>query len=429
MAPDGSGIMKKKILLKAPLLTRSGYGEQSRFALRALRSRDDLFDIFIQPLQWGQTSWIALIDEERTWIDRTIERTIAYIQQGGQFDISLQVTIPNEWENMAPVNVGYTAGIETTKVAHEWIQKANEMNRIIVVSNHSKNVFENTVYTATNRDNPQQTFELRTAVPIDAVDYPTKKFENLPDLGIKLDYDINFLTVAQFGPRKNIPNTVKWFVEEFRDEEVGLVLKTNLAKNCLMDRDRVHADLRKFLQTLGERKCKVYLLHGDMEDDEMHSLYVHPQISALISLAHGEGFGLPIYEACYSGLPVICTGWSGQLDFLVDENRVEHFYNVAFDINPVPAEVVWEKVLIKDSMWAYPREGSTKEQLRRCYEDVKNKNEDSFALRAGTYAAETHERFSEEKQNALFVNSLMEFVQTKEEEEWRDILDQVVEYD
>ncbi len=38
-------------------------------------------------------------------------------------------------------------------------------------------------------------------------------------------------------------------------------------------------------------------------------------------------------------------------------------------------------------------------------------------------------RFSEEKQNALFVNSLIEFVQTKEEEEWRDILDQVVEYD
>jgi len=429
MASDGGGLMKKKILLKAPILTRSGYGEQSRFALRALRSRSDLFDIFIQPLQWGQTSWIALVDEERAWIDRTIERTIAYIQQGGLFDISLQVTIPNEWENMAPVNIGYTAGIETTKVAHEWIQKANEMNRIIVVSNHSKNVFENTTYTATNREDPQQSFELRTAVPIDAVDYPTKKFTNLPDLGIKLDYDINFLTVAQFGPRKNIPNTVKWFVEEFRDEEVGLLLKTNLAKNCLMDRDRVHNDLRKFLQTLGERKCKVYLLHGDMEDSEMHSLYVHPQISALISLAHGEGFGLPIYEACYSGLPVICAGWSGQLDFLVDESGTEHFYNVAYDINPVPPEVVWDGVLIKDSMWAYPREISTKEQLRLCYEDVKNKNEDSNALRAPEYSLEVHKRFSEETQNALFVKSLSEFVQNQEEEEWKDILEQVVEYD
>jgi len=39
--------MRKKILLKGPLLTRSGYGEQARFALRALRSREDLFDIYI----------------------------------------------------------------------------------------------------------------------------------------------------------------------------------------------------------------------------------------------------------------------------------------------------------------------------------------------------------------------------------------------
>ena len=51
-------------------------------------------------------------------------------------------------KKIAPFNVGYTAGIETTKVAHQWIQKANEMNKIIVVSNHSKQVFENTEYQA-----------------------------------------------------------------------------------------------------------------------------------------------------------------------------------------------------------------------------------------------------------------------------------------
>ena len=60
---------RTKILLSAPLLTRSGYGEQSRFALRALKSREDLFDIYIRPLEWGKTSWITLDDEEvsRPW--------------------------------------------------------------------------------------------------------------------------------------------------------------------------------------------------------------------------------------------------------------------------------------------------------------------------------------------------------------------------
>ena len=66
--------MKKKILLKGPVLTRSGYGEQARFALRSLRSREDLFDIYIQPLQWGKTSWLNDMNEERLWIDETIEK-------------------------------------------------------------------------------------------------------------------------------------------------------------------------------------------------------------------------------------------------------------------------------------------------------------------------------------------------------------------
>ena len=73
----------KKILLAGPILTRSGYGEQARFALRALRSRPDLFDIYIQPLTWGKTSWMFEDTDERFWIDETIEKTIGYSQNGG----------------------------------------------------------------------------------------------------------------------------------------------------------------------------------------------------------------------------------------------------------------------------------------------------------------------------------------------------------
>ena len=69
--------MKKKLLFKGPLLTRSGYGEQSRFAIRALKDREDLFDIYIQPLTWGQTSWVGEDTEEVKWINSTrYSRTI-----------------------------------------------------------------------------------------------------------------------------------------------------------------------------------------------------------------------------------------------------------------------------------------------------------------------------------------------------------------
>ena len=139
-------------MLKGPLLTRSGYGEQTRFVLRSLRSREDLFDIYIQPLKWGQTSWINESTEERIWIDAIIEKTIGFIQQGGKFDISIQSTIPNEFENLATFNIGYTAGIETSKVTHQWIQKSNLMDKVVVVSSHSKQIFERTEYQAQNTE-------------------------------------------------------------------------------------------------------------------------------------------------------------------------------------------------------------------------------------------------------------------------------------
>ena len=393
--------MKKKILLKGPLLTRSGYGEQARFALRSLRSREDLFDIYIQPLQWGQTSWVNSQDDEREWIDFTIEKTIAFIQQGGQFDISLQVTIPNEFQKLAQINIGYTAGIETTKVSPQWLLKANEMSKIIVVSEHSRNVFKNTVYDVKN-DKTGESGRIMCDSMVDAVGYPVKSFDSLDSLELELPTSFNFLAVAQFGPRKNLQNTIKWFIEEFRNEDVGLVLKSNIAKNCLMDRKRLHTDLTAFIRDMGDKQCKIYLLHGDMSDAEMHSLYNDSQIDAFISLPHGEGFGLPIFEAAYSGLPVVTVGWSGQLDFLVDEQGQEQFYNVAFDLQPVQKEVVWDGVIIEDCMWAYAREDSARQQMRLCYENVKT---DTVPWDNTMLA----ERFTAEKMYKKFVDSVLGF--------------------
>ena len=173
--------MRKTIVLRGPLLTRSGYGEQARFALRSLRSREDLFDIYIHPIEWGKTSWINENNDERTWIDSTIEKTISFVQGGGVFDYSMQVTIPNEWENIATFNIGYTAGIETTKVAHEWIEKGNVMTKIIVVSNHSKQVYEKSEYEATHETTGAPAV-LQNTTAIDAVNYPVKVYKNLEEI-------------------------------------------------------------------------------------------------------------------------------------------------------------------------------------------------------------------------------------------------------
>ena len=78
--------MRRKILVKGPALSRSGYGEHARFILRALKSREDLFDIYLQNLNWGKTGWLWEENEERTWLDHIILKSIQYLQSGGQYD-------------------------------------------------------------------------------------------------------------------------------------------------------------------------------------------------------------------------------------------------------------------------------------------------------------------------------------------------------
>tara|TARA_B100000700_G_scaffold328641_1_gene447160 strand:+ start:294 stop:1553 length:1260 start_codon:yes stop_codon:yes gene_type:complete len=398
---------KTKILLRGPVLTRSGYGEQCRFALRSLRSRSDLFEIFVHPLQWGATSWTNERDAERTWIDSAIEKTLAYMQGGGTFDMTVQVTIPNEWEKMSPRDIGYTAGIETTRTAHQWIQKGNEMDNIIVVSNHSKMVYEKTAYQGQNSRTGEMV-ELKLTTPVDVVNYPVKEFEKV-EVDLDVSTSFNFLCVAQFSPRKNLNNTVKWFIEEFRDnEDVGLILKSNIAKNSLMDRERYYSQLRSYARQQGEHKCKFYLLHGDMTDAEVHNLYNHDKTDALIALAHGEGFGLPMFEAAYSGMPVVATGWSGQLDYLINkETGRNRFYSVDFDLQPVQDEVVWEGVIVKDSMWAYSREQSAKQQMRQCYYDLTSDSREETLKTHTEYAKEIREEFDSASMYKAFVDSVL----------------------
>jgi len=349
--------MRKKVIVVGPALTQSGYGEHTRFLLRSLKRREDVFDIYLHNVNWGRTNWLFEDDDERKWIDFLLQKTVHHAQQQETFDMSIQVTIPNEWKAMAPINIGVTAGIETTKVSPQWIEKSWGMNKIITISQHSKQVYENTSYEATRNENGEK-FIARCTTPIDIVHYPVKNLEKV-DLGIELDYDFNFLTVAQWGPRKNLENTIKWFIDEFKDKEVGLIVKTNFAKNCLLDKRLTTHRLRQLIADNGDNKCKIYLLHGYMSDAEINSLYGHPGIKALLSATHGEGFGLPLFEAAYNGLPIVAPAWSGHVDFLFIPKKGKNgkiknkamFSKVDYTLAPVPQEAVWAGVLQANSMW------------------------------------------------------------------------------
>ena len=410
--------MKKKIFVRGPVLSQSGYGEQSRFALRALKSQENIFDIYIQPIPWGQTGWITDDDDFRGWMDSKITLTQILLQQQQlQPDISLQITVPNEFQKLCPLNIGYTAGIETTKVANAWLQKGNEeVDKILVVSNHAKTTYETTTATAQNvKTGEEHPYRLETPVEVVWETTPRHEPEETPE--ISLDTDFNFLVVSQAGPRKNYENTIRWWIEEFKDDNVGLIIKVNTKNNSTMDAMYTESFLKNLVQEYPDKTCKVYMLHGDLTAGQMTGLYNNSKVKALVNIAHGEGFGLPMFEAAREGLPIVTVGWSGHMDFLTNGTN-EYFQKVDYTLRPIQPEAVWDGVLRADSMWAYADEKSFKETLRKTMD-----NWTACKETAGELKDFVETNFSEEKLFKQFCNAI--YSPTKEELEWLDQLSDI----
>ena len=409
--------MKKKIFVVGPVLSQSGYGEQSRFALRALRSKEDVFDIYIQPITWGETGWKWDDNEFRLWMDERISATaIAASERILNPDISLQITIPNEFNKMAPINIGYTAGIETSAVAPVWLEKGNEMNKILVVSEHAKTTYAGTEAIATNQQTGQE-MPYRLNVPVEVVHERTQRVdpEEIPNFDLKNKF--NFLIVSQMGPRKNMENSIRWWVEEFIDQKVGLVVKTAFKGSSQIDREFTKKYFEKLLEPYPDRKCSVHILHGDLTDGQMAWLYRHEKIKAMINIAHGEGFGLPLFEAAEAALPIVTISWGGQQDFLI-HNGEKFYEEVSYTLQPIQQEAVWDGVLDKNSMWAYADQGSYKMALRKIKKSWKSAKKKAEKLKPLV-----EQNFAKEKLYENFCNAI--YCPTEEETAWLDELSKI----
>ena len=221
----------KKVLVRGPALSQSGYGEHTRFVLRSLKTDED-FDIYLVNTPWGATSWLYEDNEERAWIDSLLMKTLQ-AEKDQNFDLSVQVTIPSEWERVAQYNIGVTAGTETDKISDTWLQKTFAVDKIIVPSEHAKSGFLNNKKVV-NAPTGEEV-EIKCETPIDVISYPFKNVKSGDT--ISFDTKFNFLTVAQLSPRKNLEASLLAFLEEFQNEpDVGYVLKVGIKNNSVIDR-------------------------------------------------------------------------------------------------------------------------------------------------------------------------------------------------
>jgi len=343
----------KNVIIRAPLLSISGYGEHSRQIYKFLSGQKDI-NLKTQVVQWGNTAWYINSENLDGLVGKIMEQSTA---DSENFDVSFQVQLPDEWSNtLAKFNIGITAGVETDVCNPAWIESINKMDLVIVPSEHVKNTFLNTGSVTTKIEVVgewyQETLDLE---PLESI------------LSTKFDTKFNFLIVSQLtavedgADRKNILNTIKWFCEAFKDDkEVGLILKTNLGRGTLIDRTNVYSVIDNCIKQFRKGMFpKIHVVHGNMSDHEVTSLYRHSQVKCLISITRGEGFGLPILDASVAQLPVITTNWSGHLDFM----NLGKFVAIDYDLTVIPDSKIDKRIFVAGARWANPKEADFKKRL------------------------------------------------------------------
>ena len=361
--------MKKLMLICAPVSSRSGYGDHARDLVHSF-IKHNKYDIKILDVRWGECPRNALDNNNQNDIE-IINRILPQPQMDKQPDVYVDIRIPNEFQQWGKVNIGITAGIETNVVSEKWLEGCNKMDLVIVPSEHSKDGFIKTIYEKIQNlpNNQQQKVgELKLEKPMEVlfegVDDSYKPLENdeinsefFNMLNEKVSEKFAFLFVGQWTQggygedRKDISRMIKVFYESFANKKKhpALILKTNGATFSTLDKVDVLKKIKNVKNKFPSdwKLPNVYLLHGDLSKKEMNYLYNHPKVKAMVSFTHGEGFGRPLLEATMTGLPVIASGWSGQLDFLDRDKSLL----IQGNFEKVPKSVVWQDIIIENSQW------------------------------------------------------------------------------
>jgi glycosyltransferase involved in cell wall biosynthesis len=290
-------------------------------------------------------------------------------------DVSIQLQLPNEWNpTLAERNVGVTAAVEADRCNPEWVAACNRMTTVIVPSKHAEMALRASG---------------KITVPLHVVPeaFSDEVARDVSPIKLDVEAPFNFLVFGQltgtnpFNDRKNIFFTVKWLTEAFaHDDGVGIVLKTNSARNSLIDQDIVLSTLRQLVREVrapGQSGPQVTLLHGDMMETEVAGLYRHTSIGALVALTRGEGFGLPILEAAASGLPIIATGWSAHTEYLAND-----YSQVQYKLVDVHQTRIDGRIFVNGARWAEPNEQDFKRRAIELRRDPARSIERAAALRA-----------------------------------------------
>ena len=396
---------KPFLLYQAPVATRSGYGDHARDLLYSLKEMN-LYDIKIVSTRWGNTPMDQL-DPEKEFDNWILNNIVTEIHQ--QPDVYMQVTVPNEFRAIGKYNIGITAGIETTVIPKDWVDGCNRMDLIITTSKHSKDGIVGTSWSEKNKETQQIIAEHRVTKPVEVLfegaDY--KEIKGLDKLD-KIQEDFAFLFVGHwlqgdlYHDRKDVGGMIQTFLSSFSrigNKKPAIILKTSSAGFSIRDREEMAKRIDRIASTV-KSQASIYLLHGDLDTDDMWKLYNDDKIKAMISFTHGEGFGRPLLEFSLTGKPVIASNWSGHVDFLNDKGSILLDGQLR-NVDPSASN----QFLLQESQWFYVNYSNAAVKIS----DVYN-NYDKYLSESIKLGKENRVKFSHKKMTEVFKSICEKYV-------------------
>ena len=372
--------IKPLFIVSCPIDTYSGYGARSRDLVKAIISYGK-YDVRILPQRWGSTPWGFIDDHSEEWGFITPHLLPPGNQLPSKPAVWAQISVPNEFQPVGDYNIGFTAGIETTLCDSKWIEGLNRMDLNFVSSEHSKEIFLDSIFEQRDSRNDAVVGKVKIDKPIEVLlegadlstYLPTPSTFNLDT--VEEDFAYLFMghwMVGAIGEdRKNVGALIHHFLDTFKNKKKtpALILKTSGAGSSYMDRESILNKIDYIRDSIKDAKSlpNIYLLHGEFTDKEINELYNHKKVKAMVSLTKGEGFGRPLLEFSLTKKPIITTNWSGHLDFL----NPEFVTLVNGGLNNVNDTALVPNIILKESKWFTPNYYEFIHYLKDMFEDYK----------------------------------------------------------
>jgi glycosyltransferase involved in cell wall biosynthesis len=312
---------------------------------------------------------------DRAALDRAIGRAVAA-------DLEVVHVVPELWGKLrsrAGAVVGNTVW-ETDRLPRHWPALLNAVDGVIVPTSLNRDVFRHSGVTVPLSVVPH--IAAPPPPPVGSDEVETFRRRHRIAEGHRIVYMIEAWTA-----RKAPWRAIRAFVRAFDgDDGVTMVVKGPVSgQGSAVDQKPTSvAGQIEAIRSTAASPPPVVLITGDVSDREIQVL--HAVGDCYLSLSHGEGWGLSVFEAAASGNPVVTTGWGGTLEYLGEGWP----FLVDFDLVNV-VDVAGASSFSPDQRWASADVDHARELLRRVLADP-----EAAARRCAEVVGDLRARFSRE---------------------------------